>query len=604
LTVDFNNKADVSKSFKEIDDLTQDFYMSVEYNRFWDRYVSRWKAYHRRHATNAPKWRSKLYFATFFMAIKALDAHFKAQHATDPFIFVDIKDNSTPNPESKKIAQAAHADLNYDLEISNFKSKLFDMYYFVELVGTAVAREYIRSQQIEDTSLEVEEDEFGNNAGFKETEDIQRQEYTATDVIHPLNFAHDVTKKNFIDSEWGSVRFELPAKELMAMKGNENYLQDGVRKTIEQWESGKGLGFITGQTTFYSERGDDDVQQRKNTLVVDEYYGPLRYQGNRDDNTLYYALIVKSNKQVLALRKSPFPRIPYWKMMTYPEPDGPYGIGASDTLLPINYWENSTVNQYNDYMNSSMKYLYEASHENIIGGINALINGRPGGLVLRDKTVAPGTTINALNVNKAQVPVVESMLQRIEASKNQSSVATNLNSQQEAQAADTATGIGLIANRQDKIISAVQDDIDEGIKDGMQIKQTFQFNFFTEPREAEVDGELIPHYPFQLKGQDYAFNIKRELGDVEAGKNLSYLRLLMETDNFLTQKGTPMPAKSLVALAKKIGQGLAIDGVDEIFSEIEQQAQQPQAPQPEIPGAAPGAPSPEPTGAINAGAIV
>jgi hypothetical protein len=536
------------------------------------------------------------------MAIKALDAHFKAQHATDPFIFVSIDDNSTPDPESKAIAQAAHADLNYDLSISDFKSKLFDMYYYVELVGTACAREYIRSRQKEDTKIEVDIDELGINNGFKETEEVEREEYTATDVIHPLNFSHDVTKKNFIESEWGSVRFELPAKELMAMKGNDNYLQKGVNKTIEQWETGKGLGFVTGQETFYSERGNDDVQQRKNTLVVDEYYGPLRYQGNRSDNTLYYALIVKSNKQVLALRKSPFPRIPYWKMMTYPEPDGPYGIGASDALLPINYWENSTKNQYNDYMNSSMKYLYEASHENIIGGINALINGRPGGLVLRDKNVAPGQVINPLNVNKAQVPVVESMLQHIEATKNQSSVATNLNSQQEAQAADTATGIGLIANRQDKIVEAIQDTIDAGIKDGMQIKQQYQFQFFTEPREATIEGELIPHYPFQLKGQDYSFNIKRELGDVEAGKNLSYLRLLMEVDNFLTQKGTPIPAKTLIGFAKKIGQGLAIDGVDEEFAEIEQQALQPQAP-PQVPGAAPGVPSPEPTGAINAGAI-
>jgi len=594
MAINFNNDKDVKSALQYVSERVSNFYLSSEYNRAWDRYVKRWKAFHRRHESTAPTWRSQLYFASYFVAVNALDAQFKAAHATDPFIFVNPQDNSNIDDEAKIKAQLQHFDLNYDLGITNFKKKLFDMYWYTGVFGTGVAREYIRTKQNVKTTRKRTKNNFGIDLGPEIGEDITRNEYTASQVIHPLNFAHDITKNSFEDSDWGSVRFELPVTELYMMLDNENYYQPGVKRVLQQWEKGEGLGFTVGQDTFYSERGNDDLNQRKNTIVVDEYTGPIRYQGNRKDSTPYYMLYVKSVNAVLAIRPNPFMGHPYWKMMTYAEPDGPYGIGANDAILPINYWENSTTNQYNDYMNSALKFMYEVQPRNIIGGVNTIINGLPNGMVPLEEGVAPGSSIKPLELNRNQMGTVESMLQYIEKSKQQFGASSNLRGRDSGSNADTATGISLLAQREDDTIAAIQGYIDMGIKRGMSIKIRNQQDLFNEIREGKITQygreRYITHYPYELGGTDYSFDIKRELGDTAAGKYMSWLRLLTEYDQVLTAKGTPLPPRMMIDSLRGVGQALGVDRVDEVVQELENSIPAP----PEIGGGMPGAAPQEP----------
>lgn len=571
--LNIKNNGDEKKAYQYVQSRVNNYYLSAEYGRAWDRYVVRWKAFHRRPLATAPKWRSQLYFASYFVAVQALDAQFKAAHSTEPFVHVSVKDKSMADQEALLLAQVQHFDLDYDLHASNFKKKQFDMYWYVGIFGTAVAREYIRTKQNVKNRRQRVKNQFGISMPATDTQEIDRTEYTATQVIHPLNFGHEITKNYFGDSEWGTVRFELQVTELYKMRGNDNYYQPGVKKAIKAWEEGDGLGFVVGQTTFYSERGNDDQEQRKNTIVVNEYSGPIRCKGNRDDSTLYYYLYIESINVTLALKPSPFTGHPYWKEMTNPEPDGPYGIGANDSILPINYWENSTINQYNDYMNSSLKYMYEIQPRNIIGGVNTLINGLPNGLIPLEEGIAPGQSIRNLDLNRGQMPAVESIIQMIEKAKNQYGSSSNLRGRDQGSNADTATGISLLAKREDDTIAALQDTIDMGIKRGMFIKIRNQHEFFTEEKRANAiyNGEevIIPHYPYDLGGLDYTFDIKRELGDTAAGKHMSWLRLITQVDQTLTQKGAPLQPKFLIDALKAVGTALDINGIDELSKQLE-----------------------------------
>ncbi len=573
MAIDFNNEKSVKSALEYVSERVDNFYLSTEYGRAWDRYVKRWMAFHRRTVGRLPVWRSQLNFASFFVAVNTLDAQFKAAHATKPLVFVNPQDNSVIDDEAKIKAQVQHFNLNYDLGITNFKKKLFDMYWYVGLWGTAVGREYFRTKQDIKKIRRRIKNNFGIDLGTEIDENITRNEYTATQVIHPLNFAHDVTKNSFEDSDWGSVRFELPITELYKMSDNPNYHQLGVKRVIKQWEDGEGLGFVVGQDTFYSERGNDDLDQRKNIVVVNEYTGTIRNKGNRDDPTPYYMLYVKSINAVLAIRPNPFMGHPYWKMMTYAEPDGPYGIGANDAILPINYWENSTVNQYCDYMNSALKFMYEVQPRNIIGGVNMLINGLPNGLLPLEEGVAPGASIKPLELNRNQMGTVESMLQLIEKAKQQYGASSNLRGRDAGSNADTATGISLLADREDDTVEAIQGYIDMGIKRGMSIKIRMQQDFFNEERLAKIaiNGEesYIKHYPGDLGGIDYSYDIKRELGDTAAGKHMSFLRLITEFDQVLTAKGNPLPAKLMIDSLKEVGTALNIKGIDEKMKELE-----------------------------------
>jgi len=136
-----------------------------------------------------------------------------------------------------------------------------------------------------------------------------------------------------------------------------------------------------------------------------------------------------------------------------------------------------------------------------------------------------------------------------------------------------------------------------GIKRGMSIKIRMQQDFFNEERMGKIaiNGEesYIRHYPYDLGGSDYSFDVKRELGDTAAGKHMSWLRLLTEFDQVLTAKGKPLPDKLMMDSLKGVGTALGIDGIDDVMKELESAV----PPPPQINTGQPGAvPQAAPTG--------
>jgi hypothetical protein len=279
---DQNNESHIKKALEYCTQFAGDFFNSSMYSDQWDRFEKRLKAYRCQHDTNAPKWRSKLHFATFFMGCKALDSQYKRSHRTDPFAWVSAETGSATNPEVAEKAKIAQYDLTHDLYISNFVTTLNEMYWYVELIGGCVGREYVFSDQVESTARRLEIDRFGIEQQTQQTA-ITRREHTKTELVHPLNFFHTPTKPDFKRSHRAGVRIEVPISEIYKMRDDKEYYQQGVKEVIAQIESSDGkTGWTVGKDTFYCENYDSK-SNIVNTLILYEYSGDFSFKGNYDD---------------------------------------------------------------------------------------------------------------------------------------------------------------------------------------------------------------------------------------------------------------------------------------------------------------------------------
>lgn len=567
--LNLNNTEIVKKAYEYVRNVVGDFFDSSVYSNAKQRYENRINAYYCRLDKSQAAWRSKLHMPTFFLGCKALDAQFKEMHKAENWLFVKPMDDSIHNPEAKQLADIAHYDLMYDLKISDFIEKKTQLDWYVEVFGTAVGREYIRTEQITKTKKRPNINAYGYNLGIIEDVEIERKEYTKTQVIHPLNFAHDVTKQNFKTSQWGAVRFELPISDLYAFKGHGNYYQPGVKEVIEKVRREDFDGYTANSYDIYIERSQD---LRRNVIPVVEYSGPIKIQGNEIDNTRYYVLYCPLWEKILRITKSPFNRHPYWKVQTYPDPDGPYGVGPNDMLRPLNLWENSTVNQYVDYMNSALKFMYKFSPGDVMGGVDAVVNSLPHGVMMIEKGGDFNRAIDVINKNAGSIPPVGDVLTLIEKLKQEVGPSSNLRGKSNNQLADTATGISLQAQREDVMTAAIQDGIDSGIQDGMSLKLWNYMNFFTEPRAAiigEQKDTLINHYPFELyNGGEFSFQVVRRLADIEAGKHVNFIRMLTGLDNLLMAKGQSLPVEFLIDAYEETGKALGIIDIKEKFNKL------------------------------------
>lgn len=570
MAFDPTNEQQVQEAYTYALDRIKAYYSSSFYSHAWARHDKRLRAYYCREQTKGTHWRSKLHFATFWLACQAYHARFVDAHRTDPFVFVKPSDDSQRDPDAREKAQLAHVDLNYDLKRSGFKERLLRMMYpHVERFGTAVAREYIRTRQDMTQARRVVPGPYGGTQGSEVQTQYKRIEYTCTQPIHPLNFAHDMGKSDFNFSQWGSVRFELPLSELYMMVDNPAFYQPGVQKCVEAVKA-SGAAWASGEQQFYSENGDSDGD-RRHLVIVDEYYGPLWIDGNEMDITIYHVLLDKTNECVLQIEPSMFGRIPYWKIQAYSDPEGPYGVGPCDMLLPINLWENKTVNQYVDYMNAALKYMWKVNPSNISGGMRMLVDGLPAGMVpIEDDENgrAWNQALEPLKNNMGTLPPVADVMGLIERYKQNQGPSNNTRGKDSSQLNDTATGISLMAQKEDMMAAGVQATIDEGLKNGLWIKMDNMSRYFQEPRVAEVqrDGQQVrvEHYPYELGGvEGFSFEIKRQTSDIEAGKNMSWLKLLMGI-----QKMVPMPPETVIDAVENVGVAMGVDGVDEMFQKV------------------------------------
>lgn len=550
-----NKPEDVKTAFEYVSSRVNNYYTSSMYNNAWLRYERRIKAYYCRPFDDQPKWRSKLFLPTFFLGCTATFAQFKQAYSTDPFVYVNAQDDSTPSPDMYEKAQLAQLDMNYEIAISSFKNICLEMDWYLTLFGTAVGREYMRIGTKRTSSKTPNTDMFGFNQGALQQESLQRVERTCTDIIHPMNFAHDPTKRNFIKSSWGSVRYLMHIRDIYKMLGHEHYYQPGVKECIDKLNKGGDPGWTHGKSTIYSEHGKD-YTDKMGTVPIYEYIGDMNFKGNEADDNLYYMLWIPAFNLVLRCGLHWGRRISYWKKEAWYDVDGPYAVDPCGMLLPINLWENSSINQYIDFTNSAMKYLYVAFPDNVRGGLSTLVNALPGGIVPAISDQNMDKMIQPLQTNFAQVQHMGNVLELIEKYRERTGPSSNLRGKTNNQLNDTATGISLMAQREDDMVYALMDGADQGIVDAVNMKMQHASDWFNESRVVEYQKKYVSYYPYELEGE-YALKVKRSKSDIEAGKEMSFLKLIVSMNNF----GNPDP-QNMIRATRDIGIALGVNDID------------------------------------------
>jgi hypothetical protein len=223
----------------------------------------------------------------------------------------------------------------------------------------------------------------------------------------------------------------------------------------------------------------------------------------------------------------------------------------------------------------SLSIMYEVQMDNIDGGLGMLLNGLPFGMLPLTEGKQPGQTIAPIRNNFGSLSPVSDAMQMIDKYKQEFGITSMLRGKGgesgNLPAADTATGISLISQREDQLIAGVQAGCDNGIKRAMQLKLKNSSEFFMEPRQAKIEyseGEQdVEYYPDEYSGLGFSLKIERKKPDVEAGKYMSWFKML----GLLSQAGmpgNPVPFNVFVNEAAKVGRALGIDDADQAMQVI------------------------------------
>jgi hypothetical protein len=223
--------------------------------------------------------------------------------------------------------------------------------------------------------------------------------------------------------------------------------------------------------------------------------------------------------------------------------------------------------------------MYEMQVENIDGGLGRLLNGLPFGILPLTEGTALGQTIAPIRNSVGSLAPVSDAMQLIDKYKQEMALSSLQRGQgsKSMPAADTATGISLLSQREDNMIAMMQTGCDRGIERSMQLKIQNSSEYFSEPRRQEIeygegDKRIVEYYPNELGGVGYSMRVERKKPDVEAGKHMSWFKLLGLLGQSGQAQGRMIPFDVFVQEGAKIGRALGIDDVDSTMNKIMQAA--------------------------------
>ena len=553
------------------------WYDSETYKNHKKRYELYRDAYYRKHSTSNPVWKSKLFFPVFFLACKAFEAEVKAT-LQDPIVNINFKNKGKYNPELDEKEKLLNYDIMNDLYISGYESTVFRMYWFNEICGTSVGRETFVSEKKLTKSKSVIVDQFGNRV-ISQNSSVSSTEHTDTNCIHTLNFAHALNKGEFYDSPWATVRYEISISDLYGLKEHPLANKKGIDMVIKEIEKGDSKGWTDGDDSYYVDNNDyKDGDQ--DTIIGTEYSGNLQYRGNESDNTLYWGVFAKRYGVWLLLGPSPFQRHPFWKMRTYPDPFGPFGVAPNSTLIPVNILKNTLFNQYVDFTNANLKYLYQVFSPGIQGGLQSLVDGNPGGLVeaIDEITWKQGDLIKPIRKESGGIPGMADAFGILEKTEVEAAVASPRRKTAEG-ITETATGELEIAKQQDAQIESITRDMDNGLKDSIHQKVWNRLKYVIGEQRAtigqiESESPDVLYFPFELGGEAFDVTVNRKSPVEEANKYMAFLAKVSEGMAIVQSGGGMLDPQAVMGIYEEVGQKIGLDKVDRIW--MQQQGLPPQ----------------------------
>lgn len=539
------------------------FWGSTVFSKAIDRYEANRACYYRKATTKEPIWKSKLYFPVFYVACQGFEAQIKSLSQSPLFEATFKTLNSSDLAKGQK-EKMLNFDLDHDLYITNFIATLGKMYWFNKIFGVSVARESFLSEAVVKNRREVVTDAYGTET-VVENSPVQLKEHSRTEVIHPLNFWQTANVGEISDCTSCGCRYEMSIAQVYAMLDDPDCVKEDVQAIIEEIQKGN-VGWEPGKSTFYV---DDPVRITENrtinTIIVEECSGDANFKGNYDDNSLYFGIYSRKFKKWLRVGKNPYSRHPYWKMRTCPDPFSPYGVGACDAVIPLNLFKNLFFNQYADWSNANLKFLYEIFPGNIQGGLAALIQGQPGGMLaaIDEQTYLRGPLVRPVEKNNTGIPGVADILNYIEKHEISASPANDARNKVQG-ANDTATKVLEISKKEDSLISSLIADLDQGLLDGLQQKIANRANFVRGEQVGQYskNSPCVRYFPFELTDGDVNIEIKRTSPTQEANKQLLFLSKVAEA---MAQFGFQPTPEAIMRIYSRVGRQVGIDA-DELMN--------------------------------------
>jgi len=593
------NKSHLTQGYDLYKQRNDDFYTSGTWQNAKTRYETRRDCYYRKYSTSQPIWRNQLYFPVFFMACKAFESAVKSTIQA-PLVNIIYKSNTAINPQLAEMQKLQNYDLQRDLYVGNFERTLFSMYWFNQLFGVSVARETMAAERVVQNQKRVVMDRMGGER-ITEEERVKLKEYTRTDLVHPLNFAHPLNRGDFYQSEWGSVRYELSISDIYAMLNHPMANKPGIKKVISEIEKGN-VGWSSKDTTFYCDSEDyRSGKLQQNTIIANECSGDMQFKGNYGDNALYWGIYAEQYQEWLLIGSSQYGRHPFWKMRCHPDPMAPYGVGPQDVLIPYNLLRNKLFNQYLDWTDSNLKFMYQAFPGFIRGGLRSIIDNPAGGILeaIDEESWkrSGGELIRPVNKDKSGIPGMADVFNTLEKGEIEGSVASSRKSAVQG-ITKTATGEMQVAEQQNQLLESITRDMDHGLVDAMWQKMYNRRKYVTEREVADM-GENQPsilYYPFELGDEDSDIEVNRIEPTAEANKYMAFLGKVTEAITAVSQV-QQIDVGAVIEQYDKIGRQLGIEGIDGMLRDPSLAPQVGAAPggQPPAmpPGALQGAPQPQ-----------
>jgi hypothetical protein len=122
------------------------------------------------------------------------------------------------------------------------------------------------------------------------------------------------------------------------------------------------------------------------------------------------------------------------------------------------------------------------------------------------------------------------------------------------------------------MIAMLQRDCDTGIERAMQLKIMNSSTFFDQLRTRNINGMQSQYYPYEYGNIGYSFKITRRKPDLEAGKYMSFYKLLGTLAQAGQASGNVVPFDVYVNTAMQVGRAMDIDNVDQILGGLLQTA--------------------------------
>jgi len=539
------------------------FWQSTVFNNGVTRYENNRACYYRKSTVKEPIWKSKLFFPVFFVACQGFEAQLKALIQT-PMAEVTYKTLTAGDQGKADKEKILNFDLDNDLYVSNFNRTLMQMYWFNKIFGVSFARESFLSEAVVKNRKEVVSDAYGNES-IVENSNIQLKERGRTEAIHPLNFWQTVNKGEVTDCTSCGCRYEMTLAQLYAMLDDPDCIKEDVNHIISEIAKGQN-GWTPGARTFYVDDPTRISESKMiNTIIVEECSGDANFKDNYSDNQLYFGIYSRQFNKWLRVGKNPYRRHPYWKMRTYPDPFSPYGVGACDAVIPLNLFKNMFFNQYADWSNANLKFMYEVFPENVVGGLAAIIQGQPGGMLqaIDEQAFRNGNLVRPVEKNNTGIPGVSDILNYIEKHEISASPSNNMKNDVKG-GNDLATKVLEIAKKEDNLIASIVADMDCGLIDGLQQKIQNRIDFVRGEQTGKLDknSPCVRYFPFELSEDGINIEIRRTSPTQEANK---YLTFLSKVGEAMAQFGFQPYPENIMRLYARVGRQVGIDA-DELMS--------------------------------------